>query len=249
KADTSTKLQQNYKLPDCQVIAVGAERFRCQETLIAKGNIKHSMFMWKKKKKGVIIFFLSSKTKKKIEKFKNKPDNMLDCATYCFEEIKSEVEKMLIMIGYKTKKIPFIPMSGFKEENLTKVRFAVQIEKDTIIDMTLMDALKKTVSQPKRQTKTSFRMSISDVYDIKEVDDVITRHIGQGTITPWRVPVQQLKAATNDGKGNYKGKLPCQMLEIKWKMEKAINNATVDSATFIEAGDQAVKNVISCDIP
>jgi len=37
-----------------------------------------------------------------------------------YKEIQSEVEKMLTKIGYKTKKIPFIPMSGFKGENLTK---------------------------------------------------------------------------------------------------------------------------------
>jgi len=60
----------------------------------------------------------------------------------------------------------------------------------------------------------------------------------------------QLKAATIDETGNYKGgftpvvhirtaKAPCQMLEIKWKMGKATNNAKVERAQFIEAGDQA----------
>merc|ERR1712003_278847 len=37
-----------------------------------------------------------------------------------YEEIKGEVDKMLTKIGYKTKKIPFIPMSGWKGDNLTK---------------------------------------------------------------------------------------------------------------------------------
>ena len=37
-----------------------------------------------------------------------------------FNEIKGEVEKMLQKAGYKIKKIPFIPMSGFKGENLTE---------------------------------------------------------------------------------------------------------------------------------
>ncbi|ETO07853.1 hypothetical protein RFI_29539 [Reticulomyxa filosa] len=84
-------------------------------------------------------------------------------------------------------------MSRLKGENLTKVsenmpwwkRFSVQIEKVTITGVTLIDALEKTVSQPKRPTKKSFLMPIGDVYDIKGVDDVITKHIGQGTITPW----------------------------------------------------------------
>jgi elongation factor 1-alpha len=37
-----------------------------------------------------------------------------------FKEITDEVKKMLTKIGFKVKKIPFIPMSGFKGDNLTK---------------------------------------------------------------------------------------------------------------------------------
>ena len=35
-----------------------------------------------------------------------------------FNEIKMEVDKWLTKIGYKTKKIPFIPISAFKGDNL-----------------------------------------------------------------------------------------------------------------------------------
>jgi len=225
-------------------------------------------------------------------------------------------------------------MSGFKGDNLTKQSenmpwwkgFSVQIEKDTVTGITLMDAMEKTVSQPKRPTKKPFRMPVSGVYNIKGVGDVITGRIEQGTITPGvsvrfyptnvtgkafsiemhhktvdkaeagdnvglnvknlkkenmphtgdvmciddltidpNPPKQatkftalvfvqdhpgQLKAAISDGKGTYKGgftpsihirtaKAPCQMLEIKWKMGKSTNNAKVENAPFIEAGDQA----------
>merc|ERR1719230_2421981 len=37
-----------------------------------------------------------------------------------YNEIQGEVEKMLTKIGYKTKKIPFIPLSGFLGVNLTR---------------------------------------------------------------------------------------------------------------------------------
>ncbi|ETN99759.1 hypothetical protein RFI_37708, partial [Reticulomyxa filosa] len=114
-----------------------------------------------------------------------------------FEEIKSEVEKMLTKIGYKTKKIPFIPISGLKGENSKRMsenmpwwkEFSVQIEKDTITGVTLMDALDKTVSQPKRSTKKPFRMSVGGVYNIRGVGDVIAGRIEQGIITPG-VPVR-----------------------------------------------------------
>jgi len=109
-----------------------------------------------------------------------------------FEEIKSEVEKMLTKIGYKTKKIPFIPISGFKGENLTKPSenmpwwkgFSVQVEKDTANGITLMDALERTVTAPKRAVKKPFRMPVSGVHNIKGVGDVITGRIEQGAITP-----------------------------------------------------------------
>ncbi|ETO11544.1 hypothetical protein RFI_25832 [Reticulomyxa filosa] len=86
-----------------------------------------------------------------------------------FDEIKSEVEKMLTKIGYKTEKISFIPMSGFKGK----------LDKNTITGVLLMDALEKTVSQPKRSTKKPFRTPVSGVYNIKGVGDVITGRIGQ----------------------------------------------------------------------
>merc|ERR1719282_199024 len=35
-----------------------------------------------------------------------------------YKEINKEVKKMLTKIGFKTKKIPFVPMSGFKGDNL-----------------------------------------------------------------------------------------------------------------------------------
>eukprot|EP01084_Bolivina_argentea_P120831 214220_1 len=35
-----------------------------------------------------------------------------------YDSVKSEIDKMLTKIGYKTKKIPFIPVSAFKGDNL-----------------------------------------------------------------------------------------------------------------------------------
>ena len=109
-----------------------------------------------------------------------------------YKEIRGEVEKMLTKIGYKTKKIPFIPMSGFKGENLSKVAnsmpwwkgFEVKIKKEKIKGITLIDALEKVVRQPKRPSDKPFRMPVSGVYKIKGVGDVITGRIEQGKIAP-----------------------------------------------------------------
>merc|ERR1712050_774139 len=114
-----------------------------------------------------------------------------------FNEIKGEVEKMLTKIGYKTKKIPFIPMSGFLGVNLTDKGNAIRdekmpwykgwtvtIKKNKIEGKTLFDALELVAKPPKRDMKKPFRMPVSGVYKIKGVGDVITGRIEQGTIKP-----------------------------------------------------------------
>merc|ERR1719437_394196 len=114
-----------------------------------------------------------------------------------FEEIKGEVEKMLTKIGYKTKKIPFIPMSGFLGVNLTDKGnalrdekmpwykgWSVTIKKNKIEGKTLYDALELVAKPPKRDMKKPFRMPVSGVYKIKGVGDVITGRIEQGAINP-----------------------------------------------------------------
>merc|ERR1712241_419959 len=114
-----------------------------------------------------------------------------------FEEIKGEVEKMLSKIGYKTKKIPFIPMSGFLGVNLTdkgnEIRdkempwykgWKCTIKKEKLKGMTLYDALEKVAKPPKRDKKKPFRMPVSGVYKIKGVGDVITGRIEQGALEP-----------------------------------------------------------------
>merc|ERR1712045_649730 len=113
-----------------------------------------------------------------------------------YDEIKGEVEKMLTKIGYKTKKIPFIPMSGYLGVNLTDKGNAIRdekmpwykgwkvsIKKEKIEGKTLYDALENVAKPPKRDTKKPFRMPVSGVYKIKGVGDVITGRIEQGNIT------------------------------------------------------------------
>merc|ERR1712087_558007 len=109
-----------------------------------------------------------------------------------YKEIKSEVDKMLTKIGYKTKKIPFIPMSGFKGDNLKDPSenmkwykgYTVKVKKEKVTGHTLIDALEKVIRPPKRQSKKPFRMPVSGVYKIKGVGDVITGRIEQGTMKP-----------------------------------------------------------------
>jgi len=109
-----------------------------------------------------------------------------------YNEIKAEVDKMLTKIGYKTKKIPFIPMSGFVGDNLIEhsdkmpwwKSATVKVKKEKVEITCLLDALEKMVKPPKRDTKKPLRMPVSGVYKIKGVGDVITGRIEQGVLKP-----------------------------------------------------------------
>merc|ERR1719204_339472 len=114
-----------------------------------------------------------------------------------YMEIKTEVDGMLTKIGYKTKGIPFIPMSGYLGVNLTDKGkelqekampwwkgWTVTKKKKKIKGVTLYDALENLIKPPKRDTTKPFRMPVSGVYKINGVGDVITGRIEQGCLRP-----------------------------------------------------------------
>jgi len=156
-----------------------------------------------------------------------------------YTEIEREVNKMLTKIGFKTKKIPFIPLSGWVGDNLLKKSdnmkwwkgFSVKVKKEKVKGDTLLDALNNVATVPKRPTKEAFRMPVSGVYKIKGVGDVITGRIEQGKLKPG---AEVSFAPTNtDGK--------CFSIEMHHK--------NVDSA---KPGDNVgvnVKNLVKTNMP
>jgi elongation factor 1-alpha len=113
-----------------------------------------------------------------------------------FNEIRGEVEKMIQKAGYKPKKVPFIPMSGFRGENLTEVSenmpwykgFEVNINPKTKVKgHTLVDALNTVVQVPKRETDKALRVPVSGMFKIPGIGDVITGRVEQGTLKPGMV--------------------------------------------------------------
>merc|ERR1719183_967012 len=107
-----------------------------------------------------------------------------------FNEIKDEFVKMLQMIGYKPKKIPFIPYSGFNGDNLVqksdkapwyKGWTANRGPKQKITGFTLLDALENYIVPPTRFPDKPLRLPVSNVYNIKGVGQIIAGTIEQGT--------------------------------------------------------------------
>jgi elongation factor 1-alpha len=160
------------------------------ETSIAKGNHKKGQVQGQTRQHARLCHLLG--IEQLIVGINKMDDPSVNWSEERYNEIKGEVEKMLTKIGYKTKKIPFIPMSGFKGDNLNKPSenmkwwkgFSVKLKDGEAKGVTLIDALEKVSKPPKRPVKKPFRMPVSGVYKIKGVGDVITGRIEQGVIKP-----------------------------------------------------------------
>jgi len=160
------------------------------ETSIQKGNHKKGEVQGQTRQHARLLHLLG--VEQIICGINKMDDKSVGYSHERFKEIESEVKKMLTKIGFKTKKIPFIPMSGWQGDNLAKKSknmdwykgFEVKKKKEKVKGHTLVDALNDVVSCPKRPKKKPFRMPVSGVYKIKGVGDVITGRIEQGTLKP-----------------------------------------------------------------
>merc|ERR1712232_262285 len=103
-----------------------------------------------------------------------------------FQEIKDEFVKMLQMIGFKPKKVPFIPYSGFNGDNLVektdkapwyKGWSANLGPKKKVTGFTIVDALNNFIVPPTR-------LPISNIYNIKGVGQIICGTVERGTLRP-----------------------------------------------------------------
>jgi len=96
-----------------------------------------------------------------------------------FDEIKNELSKHLTKVGYKPKKIPFIPISGWKGDNM--------IEKSANTKWydgdTLLEALDK-IKPPKRPTDKPLRLPLQDVYKIGGIGTVPVGRVETGILKP-----------------------------------------------------------------
>jgi elongation factor 1-alpha len=88
------------------------------ETSIQKGNHKKSEIQGQTRQHARLLHLLG--VEQVIVGVNKMDDKSVNYSKDRFIEIKEEVSKMLSKIGFKVKKIPFIPMSGFKGDNLTK---------------------------------------------------------------------------------------------------------------------------------
>jgi elongation factor 1-alpha len=106
--------------------------------------------------------------------------NKMDDSNYSearYKEVKETVEKMLKLVGYNTAKINFIPVSGWKGDNLVKKSENMPWYKGP----TLSEAL-DMFDAPEKPTGKPLRIPIQDVYTITGVGTVPVGRVETGVL-------------------------------------------------------------------
>jgi len=104
--------------------------------------------------------------------------NKMDVVSYKeedFNKIKSDVSALLKQAGYKAEETVFIPISGFKGDNLTKRSDKMPWYKGLVL-LEQFDNFK----QPEKPTNLPLRMPLQDVYEITGIGTVPVGKIETG---------------------------------------------------------------------
>jgi elongation factor 1-alpha len=163
-------------------------------TSIARGNHKAGEVQGQTRQHALLINLLGVK---QLLVGVNKMD--ADIAGYKesrYVEIRDEVDRMLVRVGWPkpfvTASVPFLPISGWKGDNLIKKSENmawwkgqdIKNGKVSIHVDTLLDCLEKFVTIPERPKASAARTPISGIYKIKGIGDVLTGRVEQGTVKP-----------------------------------------------------------------
>ena len=107
--------------------------------------------------------------------------NKMDAVNYDqkrFDELKGEVTKLLQGIGYKVAEIPFIPVSAYLGENVTK-----KSDKMTWYNgPALIEALDQYIKEPDKPLDKPLRLPVQDVYSITGVGTVPVGRVETGVM-------------------------------------------------------------------
>ena len=124
--------------------------------------------------------------------------NKMDDSNYSedrYNEVKSIAEKMLKMVGYNTSKVNFIPVSGWKGDNLAKKSENMSWYKGP----TLVDAL-DSIEAPEKPIGKPLRIPIQDVYTITGVGTVPVGRVETGVVKANQKVIVMPSGATGEVK-------------------------------------------------
>ena len=174
---------------DCAILMISGDINRFKSS-IAKENTSKGSVAGPVRNHAVIAHILG--IKQLIVCINQMDSKQVNYSQEAFTEIKDIFSRFLSKIGFKVKKIPFIPISAFKGENIVEPSgasamdwyqgFSVKIKKQEIRGYTVLDAIDNILKPPKREIDKPFRMSIANWYKIAGIGFVFIGMIEQGTI-------------------------------------------------------------------
>lgn len=107
--------------------------------------------------------------------------NKMDAVKYeeaRYNDIRTETSKLLTNVGYKVDDIPFVPVSAYVGDNVTK-------KSDNLPwygGDTLLDVLNNYIRPPEDQSGKPLRLPIQDVYSIKGIGTVPVGRVEYGVL-------------------------------------------------------------------
>merc|ERR1719313_2782680 len=99
-----------------------------------------------------------------------------------FDEIKTEISAYLAKVGYKPKKLKFVPISGWAGDNMIDASTNMPWYKGP----TLLEALDQ-IKPPKRPVDKPLRLPLQDVYKIGGIGTVPVGRVETGMLKPGMV--------------------------------------------------------------
>jgi len=96
-----------------------------------------------------------------------------------YKEIRDELQKFLTKCGYKTAKMPFVPISGWVGDNMIERSENMKWYKG----QTLLEAL-DDIQPPKRPVDKPLRLPLQDVYKIGGIGTVPVGRVETGILKP-----------------------------------------------------------------
>ncbi|MBU0530566.1 MAG: translation elongation factor EF-1 subunit alpha [Candidatus Aenigmatarchaeota archaeon] len=109
--------------------------------------------------------------------------NKMDAVNYeeaKFNAVKAEVEKLLKGVGYDTSKIPFVPVSAYKGDNVFKKSENMAWYKGE----TLVGSMDASITPPEKPVDKPLRLPVQDVYNITGVGAVPVGRVETGVMKP-----------------------------------------------------------------
>ncbi|MBN2331392.1 MAG: translation elongation factor EF-1 subunit alpha [Candidatus Aenigmarchaeota archaeon] len=97
-----------------------------------------------------------------------------------YNEVKDSIAKLLQSIGYKTDKIPFIPLSAYIGDNVVKKSTNMPWYKGA----TLLQTMDSTITVPEKPVNKPLRLPVQDVYTITGVGTVPVGRVETGVLRP-----------------------------------------------------------------